>query len=271
MHHPDHTRIQEIATTDPAAVRLVQLTDCHILAGADDRMYGMNTRRSFESVCLAAIDDDPGLDLLLATGDLSQDASAASYRYLADRFEEIGLPLFWIPGNHDDDAVMREHLQGECIFPARQVLAGAWQIVLLDSTIKGEVAGCVAPRQLEFLARALHAYPERHALVCLHHQALPAGSQWLDNYGLRQSRQLVDALTSHSNVGAVLWGHVHQQAHHRIDGIEWMSTPSSCVQFKPGSESFAIDELAPGYRHLCLFPDGSIETAVYRVDSTDDG
>jgi Icc protein len=64
----------------------------------------------------------------------------------------------------------------------------------------------------------------------------------------------------------VLWGHVHQESHHIIDGVEWMSTPSSCVQFKPGSKEFALGSEAPGYRHLSLYADGRIETAVHRVD-----
>lgn len=269
MHDPDETQTQVIAAAETAVVRLVQITDCHILATAQARMHDFNTRQSFEAVCRAAFPSNANLDLVLATGDLSQDASAASYRYLAARFDETGLPLFWIPGNHDDDAVMREHLRGEFIFASRQVLVGDWQIVLLDSTIKGEVGGCVSPQQLDFLDSALRARPERHALVCLHHQALAAGSEWIDEKGLQRSHELVAALKSRANVKAVLWGHVHQQAHHRIDGIEWMSTPSSCIQFKPGSKTFATDDLAPGYRRLDLFADGRIETSVHRVDVTD--
>jgi len=268
MYATDEAQIQDIAAADSAVVRLVQITDCHILAAADERLHDMDTRLSFETVSRAAVASNAELDLVLATGDLSQDASAASYQYLAARFDEIGLPLFWIPGNHDDDAVMREHLRGEFISSARQVLVGGWQIILLDSTIPGEVGGCVSPQQLEFLDSALRAHPERHALVCLHHQALAAGSKWIDEKGLQRSQQLVAALKSRTNVKAVLWGHVHQQAHHRVDGIEWMSTPSSCIQFKPGSKTFATDDLAPGYRHLNLFADGSIETSVHRVDVT---
>ena len=268
MNQTSETGVHTLSSARASVVRLVQITDCHILATADDRLHDMNTRQSFEAVSRAAVENSNGLDLLLATGDLSQDASASSYQYLAARFEELGLPVFWIPGNHDDDNVMREHLRASCIFGARQVLVGNWQIVLLDSTVKGEVGGCVSPQQLEFLDSALRAHPDRHALVCLHHQALAAGSEWIDGKGLRQSQQLVDVLKSQANVKAVLWGHVHQQAHQRIDGIEWMSTPSSCIQFKPGSKNFTIDDLAPGYRHLCLYANGSIETTVHRVDDT---
>ena len=266
MHDPYKAQAQVITAAKPEVVRLVQITDCHIMATAHERLHDINTRHSFEAVSRAAVGNYTDLDLLLLTGDLSQDASAASYRYLATRFTELGLPTFWIPGNHDDDSIMREHLRGSCIFSARQVLVGHWQIVLLDSTIPGEVGGRVSARQLEFLDNALRAHPERHALVCLHHQAIAAGSEWIDDKGLQQSRQLVAALKSQANVKAVLWGHVHQQAHHHIDGIDWMSTPSSCKQFNPASKTFATDDLAPGYRFLSLFADGSIDTEVQRVD-----
>jgi Icc protein len=44
-----------------------------------------------------------------------------------------------------------------------------------------------------------------------------------------------------------------------------MSTPSSCIQFAPGSECFKADDQPPGYRWLDLYSDGRIETAVSRV------
>jgi Icc protein len=164
---------------------------------------------------------------------------------------------------------MRAQLRGEWIFAHKQLLAGNWLIVLLDSTVAGESGGQLSAAQLEFLDASLRANASRHALVCLHHQALPAGSEWIDQLGLAQSERLTDTLKSHPNVRAVLWGHVHQQAHQRIDGIEWMSTPSTCVQFKPGSKTFALDDLAPGYRRIELHADGSIVTEVHRLGQGD--
>jgi Icc protein len=44
-----------------------------------------------------------------------------------------------------------------------------------------------------------------------------------------------------------------------------MTTPSTCVQFKPNSKDFALDTVSPGWRTLELFKDGSIETKVERL------
>jgi len=50
MYHSNDTSSQTLQATDPAVVRLVQFTDCHILAEAQDCLRGMNTRASFEAV-----------------------------------------------------------------------------------------------------------------------------------------------------------------------------------------------------------------------------
>ena len=258
---------QRVDVIDPDTVNLVQITDCHIFDSPDKKLMGLNTRRSFEAVKAAVAGTAQRHDLLLVTGDLSQDGSAGSYRYLALQLEDLGIPGFWLPGNHDDPDLMPRHLTGNSVHPAKRVLAGTWQIVLLDSTIAGEVHGRVPDSQLTFMDTALRQYPDRHALVCLHHQALETGSEWIDSKGLRDAARLRSRMAQHDNIRAVIWGHVHQESHQSVAGVEWMSAPSSCVQFKPGSREFATSDESPGYRQIRLHADGSLETAVHRIEN----
>jgi Icc protein len=262
---PDTTRLEP---DRPGGLRIIQVTDCHILADDDGRLRGVNTRRSFEAVMAAALEECGRPDLLLATGDLSEDGSAEAYRYLAAQFEAVRVPTFWLPGNHDDCAVMRRQLRGGPIRDSRQVLAGGWLILLLDSTLEGEVRGRVSPSQLDFMDSSLQRHAGYHALVCLHHQAVAAGSEWIDAKGLENDAAFRHRVSRHENVRAVVWGHVHQEARHSRGGIEWMSTPSTCVQFRPGSREFALGDEAPGYRHLVLGADGGIDTRVVRVPAS---
>lgn len=266
MGNTHEEQIQCLQPLEPGVVQLVQITDCHIFATADEKLRGVDTRLSFEAVKKGVINNAGGLDLLLATGDLAEDGSADAYRYLAAQFDDFDAPTFWLPGNHDDSETMTQHFVGQRISATRQILAGDWLILLLDSTIAGEVYGRVADTQLDFMAAALNQYAHKHALVCLHHQAQQSGSEWIDEKGLRDDQQLRARLALHDNVRAVLWGHVHQEARQTIGGVEWMSTPSSCIQFKPNSKEFALSDEAPGYRHLRLKADGSVETAVHRID-----
>ena len=50
------------------SVLLVQLTDSHLFAEADGKLLGMNTCDSLEQVVELAIDEQPRIDLILATG-----------------------------------------------------------------------------------------------------------------------------------------------------------------------------------------------------------
>lgn len=72
------------------SVLLVQLTDSHLFAEADGKLLGLNTGDSLARVVELAVAEQPRIDLILATGDLSQDGSVASYqrfRQLAERIE----------------------------------------------------------------------------------------------------------------------------------------------------------------------------------------
>ena len=113
-----------IESATPELVRVVQVTDCHVYAAADARLHDINTRASLRAVLDLVRLRDPDADLVLATGDLSQDGSTESYRYLAAEFDQLGSPVVWIPGNHDDPTAMAQNLVSPNILPARRVLAG---------------------------------------------------------------------------------------------------------------------------------------------------
>ena len=249
-------------------LRIAQITDCHLFADADSCLQGMNTRDSFEAVCQLLETEQDNFDLLLATGDLAQDGSASAYQYLATAFNRFNFPTFWIPGNHDNLETMASNLCAQRIGSSRHLVSDHWQIVLLDSTVPDMTHGQLSQAQLDFLDQSLQSFPDRHALVCLHHQALAAGSLWIDDKGLRNDEELRQHLSRHTHLKGVLWGHVHQESQRNIDDINWMSTPSSCIQFKPGSEEFAIDDTAPGYRKLDLHADGRIDSSVNRLSDS---
>ncbi len=228
-------------------------------------LRGMNTRESFEAVCGLIDASEVEFDLLLATGDLAQDGSAEAYRYLADAFNCYRFSTCWIPGNHDHYETMKQHFRAERVVPSKHVVSDHWQIVMLNSTLPDMTHGHISASQLDFLDQALQSCPDKHALVCLHHQARAAGSFWIDDKGLKNDEELRQRLSQHTHLRGVLWGHVHQESQRNIGDVKWMSTPSSCIQFKPGNEEFAIDDRPPGYRRLDLHTDGCIESSVYRL------
>lgn len=259
--------IEPFIVTPRAAdrLRIVQISDCHLFADAGQRLLEVDTRLS-----LARVLDDigarqPGADLLLASGDLAQDESAGAYRHFAACFAASGPPVFWIPGNHDDPVAMQRELSVPPLHADKLIVAGDWLLVLLDSTLPGEVCGDVHPDQLAFVDAVLPHYPDHHGLVVLHHQAVDSGSEWIDRKGFPDNATFRQQMLAHDNLRAVIWGHVHQQGEFDIGGVRWLSAPSTCAQFAPGSLEFAVGDEAPGYRWMDLWNDGRIDTGVVRV------
>ena len=247
-----------------AALRVIQVSDCHLFKSEEGRLLGLNTTFSLDRVLDLVRAEQPAIDLILATGDLSQDGSPESYRRFHERIGCFGAPVYWLPGNHDLSDVMRgEKAVGEmspCV-----VDAGGWRLVLLDSTIRGKVPGRVSAEELEFLRDALASAGDRHVLVALHHQPVPVGAAWLDEQKVGNGEELLAVLDTCPGLRAVIWGHVHQDFRTERNGVRFMSVPSTCVQFEPGSVDFAIDRQNPGYRWLDLHPDGRVDTGVSRV------
>ncbi|MNH02673.1 3',5'-cyclic adenosine monophosphate phosphodiesterase CpdA [compost metagenome] len=142
---------------------------------------------------------------------------------------------------------------------------GNWRILMLNSAVPGSVPGVLDERQLALLEQSLKEAPERHHLICFHHQPVPIGCAWMAPIGLRNADALFALLNGYPQARALLWGHVHQEWDERRDGLRLLASPSTCIQFEPGSEDFKVGEQAPGYRWLRLHGDGSIDTGVSRV------
>ncbi|KAF1050993.1 MAG: 3',5'-cyclic adenosine monophosphate phosphodiesterase CpdA [Stenotrophomonas maltophilia] len=247
-----------------APVHLVQITDSHLFGAPDGRLLGMDTAESLRRVVDQVLHEQPRIDLMLATGDISQDGSAASYALFRELTAPIQAPARWFAGNHDEREPMREFCAGsDLLDPVVDI--GAWRIVLLDSTIPGAVLRQMEDSQLELLETALEEAGERHVLVSFHHHPLSIGSQWMDRIGIHNPQGLFAVLQRFPRVRCLLWGHIHQEFDQRLGDLRLLASPSTCVQFKPGSEDFSVDTCAPGYRWLRLLPDGAIETGVSRV------
>lgn len=255
------------ATSLPGeCLKVLQITDTHLYADNAGRLLGVNTLDSFRAVIDTFLQTGWQPDLILATGDLVHDATARGYRQLAELLDGFEVPIYCLPGNHDDPETMRDHLCGTHVSCPHVVEHKGWRLVLLDSVIPGEVGGHLAPRELDLLQDVLKRDP-LPTLISLHHQPVAIGSAWLDEMGLDNAAALQRSIAGHPEVKGLLWGHVHQQFDAQRDGVRLMASPSTCVQFQPSSDTFSVDHCQPGFRLLALMPDGRILSEVMRIEA----
>ena len=221
----------------------------------------MNTASSLERV-LATLSSGggPRPDAVVVTGDVSDDLSAGAYRRLRAALRDCGAPVVCLPGNHDDPRLMAELLDSDGFqYCGRAELAG-WGLVTVDTHAPGEVWGWVSGAGLERLEDDLAAFRSRPVVVAMHHPPVTIGSAWLDGSRLRNASDFFAVVERHAQVKAVLAGHVHQVVDEMRGTVRVMTTPSTCVQFAPGTDDFAVDPRPPGYRWLTLHTDGEIWT-----------
>ncbi len=248
-------------------VRVLQLTDTHLCRESGGSLLGMDTDHSLQAVIHQALREQPRIDALLGTGDMSDHGYLEAYQRLRQYFAQLSPAQFWLPGNHDDrDKMAQVDTDGTLL--SNDIRLGRWQLVLLDSQVVGEVGGRLGAGQLGLLREALDAaaHDKLFSLVCLHHQPVAIGCRWLDEQMVADADDLFAVLADYPGVRGVLWGHIHQQVDREWEGRKLMASPPTCVQFAPGSDVFKADAAAPGYRWLELHADGRIETGVSRVE-----
>lgn len=256
------------ASSPDTSVLIAQLSDSHLFAQADGRLLGMNTADSLQLVVDRLLAEQPRIDLMLATGDLSQDGTIASYQHFQRLTAPIPAPARWMPGNHDEYLAMNRFCVGtDLLEPVIDV--GDWRIILLNTAVPGSVYGVLASDQLQLLENALQQAPQRHTLIGVHHHPVSIGSAWMESIGLHNAAEFFAVTDRYPQVRCVLWGHVHQEFDQWRNGVRLLATPSTCVQFTPGSDEFQADKEAPGYRWLRLHGDGRLDTGVSRVADFD--
>ncbi|OHX36172.1 phosphodiesterase [Methylomonas sp. LWB] len=245
--------------------KVLQLTDLHLRATADGTMLGVDTEFYFRETLNRALAAHGPFDLILLTGDLTQDPCPDSYRRLAGILAAYDTPCLCLPGNHDDPNLMRLWLAGGSVDCGRRIALPGWQIIALNSRKPGSPAGFLSESELAEAAELLTANPEP-ALLAVHHHTLPCGGPWMDRMKIENGDALIELTSRFRQIKAVTSGHVHQLFEADRSGVRWLGMPATCFQFKPGADKLELDPLPPGYRVFELSDDGQIFSSCHRLD-----
>lgn len=244
---------------------IAQITDIHLFADENQKLLSLATTQSFQAVIERLQKLRPQLDLLLLTGDLSQDGTLESYERVQNLLIPLDLPTYWLPGNHDCLSVMQQVLNSAPVSPRKAFAQGGWNFILINSGVPGRVHGHLSPETLDWLDFRLELLGNEPTLIALHHPPFAVNSDWLDASTLQNPQELFVVLDRYPQVKLVLFGHIHQEFNRQRNGVHYLGSPSTSIQFEPQSSSFSLDNEEPGFRLLKLYPNGSWITKIQRV------
>jgi 3',5'-cyclic-AMP phosphodiesterase len=212
-------------------ILLVQLSDPHIGAtwAAPDPVGGLAA--AVESV--RQLPNRP--DAVLVSGDLAENATADEYAVVRGLLDRIGVPVYPLPGNHDDRATLRQafELQGDATAPVQYAVdVGPLRLVVLDSIRPGEDRGELDRERLAWLDETLMAAADRSTLIAMHHPPLVTGSAVWDAIGLPAADRLAlgEIVARHPQVQCLVAGHVHRSIAAELGGRVVLAVPSTYVQ-----------------------------------------
>jgi 3',5'-cyclic AMP phosphodiesterase CpdA len=233
---------------------IAQLSDPHIKAFGHLAYRRVDTAKGLAE-CIAHVRQRrPRPDLVLFTGDLTDFGRPEEYAHLKALLALLDLPVFLMPGNHDDRAAMRAAWP-DAPWPGGDgplhyvIDRGPVKIVCLDSVVPGRPGGELGPDALAWLDGRLAAEPARPTLVALHHPPFLSGIAGMDGACLADREGLGAVLARHPQVERVICGHLHRVVQAMIGGRPAVSGPGT-------SHQVALD-LAPGVpESLVLEPTG---------------
>lgn len=177
---------------------------------------------------------EPRPAAVVCTGDLVDAGSAEEYRRLRDILDRLTVPVYVIPGNHDDRDELRRAFADGGYLPADGFLhyavdLGDLRIVALDTLIPRESGGRLCDERLAWLDARLAEAPDRPTIVMQHHPPFLSGIAYMDTMALDGAAAERDILAKHRHVELVVSGHLHRTIVRRVGSTVAMTCPSTTL------------------------------------------
>lgn len=232
---------------------IAQITDLHLGFVADDPEEANAERLRAVVASIRALDPAPAL--VLATGDLTDAGTPASYRDLKAILDDLPMPVCFAMGNHDDRANFAE------VFPDAEFDAGGFlqyvverdglRIVVLDTLEPGRHGGAFCSDRAAWLDARLGEAPETPTLIVLHHPPIDTGIPWMTVLpGEPWVERLKAVVERHPQIRGLVAGHIHRTILSPFAGTYVAVCPSTAPQV--ALQMGAIDIDVPDGRPLIV-------------------
>jgi len=203
---------------------LVQLTDTHILSPGE-LLYGSNDTAAHLKESVRQINCmRPKPDVVLITGDLVERPDEVCYQHFIDIINVLEMPVYVIPGNHDDPQNMLDDFGNTSYFPASDgtfqyaIEDFPFRILALNSHAYGTELPEFDQERLSWLQHQLKR-SKKPTLIVIHHPPMITGIELIDMGGSEWFQGLKSVLAEHSQVKLLICGHCHTDLYGRIGHV----------------------------------------------------
>lgn len=177
-------------------------------------------------------------DVTLVTGDCANGGTLAEYERFRAILRPLPMPVYVVPGNHDDRRQMLEIFgpQGSDALPGFvQYVAddGPVRLIALDTNVPQRNEGFLCEQQLEWLDARLAEAPDRPTILFMHHPPFLTGMKAMDEIGLTNADAFGAIVARHPQVERIVAGHIHLNMLRRFAGTLAMTCSATTRQMLP--------------------------------------
>lgn len=203
---------------------LIQLTDTHILPPGEVLYGTIDTARHLRETVERVNRMTPPADAVVITGDLVDRGDIAGYMHFIELIKPLKMPVFVLPGNHDNPKLMAKVFATTSCFP---IIDDTYQYAIDDLPFKiialnSHAGDTELPefneKRLSWLEDQL-GQSDKPALIAIHHPPMKTGIELIDMGGSEWFRGLESLLSRHAQVKLVICGHCHTDLSGRIGTV----------------------------------------------------
>ncbi len=218
---------------------IAQISDTHILTPDSDEPTA-----TLRADCLRRTVADVNAqrpDAVIFTGDTVQHGQTAEYARLRELLAPLEAPLYLVPGNRDDNDVLRASFSDKRYLP----MSGGFlhyeideqdvRFVAVDSTAPGERKGRFCAERQARLEAVLREQPDRATLLFIHHPPFDVDDHYVGGYRRpAEAAALEDIVARNPQIVGLLCGHVHWLVAREWAGTQARIMPSIAVDVRKG-------------------------------------
>jgi 3',5'-cyclic AMP phosphodiesterase CpdA len=251
-------------------MKLAHISDLHILPpGRETAANGLTSQGVATAIADDLIAISEGLDLVVVSGDLTDEADAESFAIFERIFSRIALPVVVVPGNHDGPSGMREYLRTSPVLAGwdisnRVIEIGGTRILGLDTCIDNLTQGALDAEAIALTEEELARTCDSRLIVVMHHPPLILGLETFDGFcRIARGDDLLGILGAADRDILVLSGHVHRPYTARAGNLSCFVAGSMIAPYDshlpfgdhpirpaPPQDFYFIHDIARGGRHV---------------------
>ncbi len=215
---------------------IAQVSDLHIKAAGQLSYRVVDTAQMLRACVADLLARRQRPDVVVFTGDLTDFGKPEEYAVLRELLAPLPMPVYLIPGNHDERTAMRaafpEHgyLRQSEDFIQYAIEDHPVRIVGIDTVVPGKGGGLLCEQRLAWLDAALAARPDKPTVVLMHHPPFVTFIGHMDRQGLEGSASLEKIIRRHPQVERLLCGHLHRPIQARFAGTIASTVPGPAHQ-----------------------------------------